>query len=733
MQDHDSAARLPVSSTEQTAPVTAAAASRGLGRRIANQPPGYPNVVVWLRTGIVRDWRGMLGSLIACWCYVPVGLVFAVTSAMLSGLLHLVASGYVLTELVPDPIRDAPLVGSLIEQFVGRSGGILSSFMGFGLGFIGGLLLVLVLPWQGADGPIDLLIGITAVVAAAIVIGVFYTLFRVLFEPWLLKVSGARPMSRREADQLLPVLRECAQRLGLPSLPRLLVEDNPLTNAHAYARHIVVTTGVLSEPPEVIAALLSHELVHWRTGDEVTSAFVRGVGLPLVLVHAVPIWLMRRFPHPATNFMVFMFFWPVLVTMKYLVMPLHSRDVREAEYRADLGAVVAGHTEGLRALLEKQKAFESGRSGWEATVCASHPPTELRLDRLPPSPGVVGEVATATTPIPTVDTLFAPPQPFASRRTFLLVGAALLLLCLPSVPLGVVQWAFFRPQAAIDGYFSALADRDVAAAAKWLAPETRNQVAGDQTLTELVKSDAYQPITDVTVTALERDGDQATAQLSFMLDGVPRTGSIGLRRNESTTLGIFRGWHVIDGVGALAITDDQPGLRINGVVVPVPSEDAIVITAVPGVYSATVPQNPLSQTPPASIVVTPGVTQPVAVTVSPQLGPTAYELADAAVKRYLDSCAEQRVPAPADCPFSLYGGGQNVTWRIDTYPTLEIELVHAGLARVTTASDRRGQVTVSWRETDFFGDVRDYTKEVEFAVRGTLTTDGEALSFQPYD
>ena len=145
---------------------------------------------------------------------------------------------------------------------------------------------------------------------------------------------------------------------------------------------MVVTTAVLTEPDDEVAALLSHELVHWRTGDEITSAFVRGVGLPLTLAHALPTWLMRTFPHPGTNFVVFVFFWPVLLTMRYVVLPLHARDVRAAEYRADLGAVLTGHVDGLRRILERRLSFETGRSGWDEAVCATHPPHELRLDAL---------------------------------------------------------------------------------------------------------------------------------------------------------------------------------------------------------------------------------------------------------------------------------------------------------------------------------------------------------------
>ena len=206
---------------------------------------------------------------------------------------------------------------------------------------------------------------------------------------------------------------------------------------------MVVTTAVLTEPDDEIAALFSHELVHWRTGDEVTSAFVRGVGLPLTLAHALPTWLMRTFPHPATNFVVFVFFWPVLLTMRYVVLPLHARDVRAAEYRADLGAVLTGHVDGMRRILERRLSFESGRSGWDEAVCATHPPHELRLDQLELAsvtgvPGVPDRAAPVT-----AERLFGHPGPVGTRRTWLLVGALVLAACVGTGGLGVVQWAFF--------------------------------------------------------------------------------------------------------------------------------------------------------------------------------------------------------------------------------------------------------------------------------------------------
>ncbi|WP_433125875.1 M48 family metalloprotease [Micromonospora sp. CA-240977] len=694
----------------------------------ADRPPGYPSALVWLRAGILRDWRGVLGAFVATWFYLPVALLLAFWGGLVLAVTGLFAGGLGADDQVPQMLRDAPLIGSLLEAFLSRSGGVLGGVAGFVAGFLAGFLAVLVVPWLGADnGVFTVVTGLVGTVAAAALIGVLYTLYRVLLEPRLLVVSGARQPSRREDARLRPVLDECARRLGLPSVPRLLMEDDPvLSNARTYARHVVVTTAVLTEPDDEVAALLSHELVHWRTGDEITSAFVRGVGLPLTLAHALPTWLMRTFPHPGTNFVVFLFFWPVLLTMRYVVLPLHARDVRAAEYRADLGAVLTGHVDGMRRVLERRLSFETGRSGWDEAVCATHPPHELRLDALERA-SVAGAPAAADEPV-TVERLFGHSGPVGTRRTWLLVGALMLAACVGTGGLGVVQWAFFRPQATVDGYFSALADRDSDAALGFLSDQSG--VTDRKLLAQLLRGEGYQPPTDVDITKLERDDDSATATVAYRLGGARQTATVSLRRDEEATAGLFHGWQLSDGLTPLSIAIGGPGVRLNGVELPGGTDGPPLVLLLPGGYTATGPASALSETPAETLAVGPGQGT-ATLQLAPVLTPVAVEAVDARVRAWLDECAKQTVAAPPGCPFRYYGGSaQKVTWKILEYPKLAVELTGPDSAEVSTPYESQGKVQVSGTNT-YFGGTSPFTDDDTFTVTGVATAEGEGVAFRP--
>ncbi|WP_188188948.1 M48 family metalloprotease [Nonomuraea sp. SYSU D8015] len=329
----------------------------------------------------------MLAGLVAAWFYVPGALAMAATLAIMLGSYAYVLTPLIGEQALPWPIRNLPLISDAAENLLFRSNGVMAALLGVLLGatmgFVFGVIWVFIGPFE--ESVVDGIATVFGSVAIGIAVGMLYAAYRVLFERRILQINGARRLSRREAEFILPLVAEATARLGLTNHPCVLIDDTREPNAFAYTRHIVICRGLLEEfnyDREPIAAVLAHELVHWRNGDALSAVFVRGVALPLYLLQAGGGWLRARARNSVLRFLVWVVFWPVFVTVQYFVVPMQSADSRRAEYRADEGAVLAGHRDGMRQVLNLRRSFEDGRNGWVAAVCASHPPNELRLERL---------------------------------------------------------------------------------------------------------------------------------------------------------------------------------------------------------------------------------------------------------------------------------------------------------------------------------------------------------------
>lgn len=352
----------------------------------AGRPPHLSGLRVWLLVGFGRNPRSVLAALFGTWFYVPFALLTALGCAVLLGVVGF-SRGLTVGVDVPGFVTDLPLLGPALEAFLPRTGGVIGGvvgvLLGLVLGFLGGLLLFWVLVF---DDPLTGFGTLVGVVGFGLLLGVVYTVYRVALEPLLLRTAGARRMSRREQDLILPVAADCAQRLGLTTYPPILIDDRPEPFAVAHTRHIVLSRGLLAEfryDRGVIAGVLAHELVHWRNADAVSAAFVRGVALPLYLVHAAAGALIARVGHPLLSALVWLFAWPVMLTVRWFIMPVMAADARAEEFRADQGAVLAGHRDGLRRVLARlDRSFETGHNGWTRAMCGRHPAAELRLERL---------------------------------------------------------------------------------------------------------------------------------------------------------------------------------------------------------------------------------------------------------------------------------------------------------------------------------------------------------------
>ncbi|WP_238123913.1 MULTISPECIES: zinc metalloprotease HtpX [unclassified Xanthobacter] len=101
-----------------------------------------------------------------------------------------------------------------------------------------------------------------------------------LFSYWnsdkmVLRMYGARQVDEATAPEFVGMVRELAQRAGLP-MPKVYIMDNPQPNAFATGRNpqnaaVAATTGLLqSLTRDEVAGVMAHELAHIKHYDTLT-------------------------------------------------------------------------------------------------------------------------------------------------------------------------------------------------------------------------------------------------------------------------------------------------------------------------------------------------------------------------------------------------------------------------------------------------------------------------------
>lgn len=377
--------------TQQIEPPPASATDRGLGHPSAEQvtgpaarrqrgpwtdrPPGFPTVRSWLLAGAFRNWPGITVALLGGWLMLP-GAVLLAAFLGISAAAGVLTGGHIFG---PKGVSD---VSGL------QAGTILQALGAFLSALLIGFIIGLVGRWFDlfSDALLNGVIVFIGLLLAALLVGVMFLIITTACEGWIMRVQGARRMSRREEEFLTPLMAECAGRLGLTAFPAVLMEDSREINASAGARHLVVNQGLLDVfdyDREVVCGVISHELVHWRNADTLSLRFISGLALPLYAIYVFLTWVARPFRHPLLYFLFLLLTWPFVFTVQRIIAPMIALGARASEYRADQGAVAAGHRVGLRRVLGRLRGTVDGaRNGWDETVLAHHPPYELRLERI---------------------------------------------------------------------------------------------------------------------------------------------------------------------------------------------------------------------------------------------------------------------------------------------------------------------------------------------------------------
>ena len=134
MTDH-----APVHSATPDRPEAAAAAPFPPGpqklveRLSEGRPTNFPSVGVWLKTGMLRNWRGLFTSLVAAWFYLPTAFAssagFAIALAAVGSVSG--ALGTNETANLPGFLKDVPFVGDVLSNMAVQSGGVVPALFGF--------------------------------------------------------------------------------------------------------------------------------------------------------------------------------------------------------------------------------------------------------------------------------------------------------------------------------------------------------------------------------------------------------------------------------------------------------------------------------------------------------------------------------------------------------------------------------------------------------------------------
>lgn len=129
--------------------------------------------------------------------------------------------------------------------------------------------------------------------------------------------------------------------------------------------------------------------------DAVGLRIIWVAALPVALIYALGMWFAGARPQVPTPealgiqlprwFLAvvgWLIAWPTWVITKFVITPIVGASQRRYEYEADAAAKEIGLGAPLGSALRTMGAFETGRTGREAAMAATHPPVELRVEAL---------------------------------------------------------------------------------------------------------------------------------------------------------------------------------------------------------------------------------------------------------------------------------------------------------------------------------------------------------------
>jgi heat shock protein HtpX len=183
-----------------------------------------------------------------------------------------------------------------------------------------------------------------------------------LFAYWnadrlVLRMHNAREVDARTAPEFVGIVRQLAERAGLP-MPRTYLIDADQPNAFATGRNpqnaaVAATTGLLRRmSPEEVAGVMAHELAHVKNRDTLTMTITATLAGALSMLANFGMFFgggnSRNNPLGAIGAIVAIFVAPLVALMIQMAIS------RSREYEADrIGSEISGRPLWLAAALEK--------------------------------------------------------------------------------------------------------------------------------------------------------------------------------------------------------------------------------------------------------------------------------------------------------------------------------------------------------------------------------------------
>ena len=224
---------------------------------------------------------------------------------------------------------------------------------------------------------------------------------------WMMGAKVIDPMSTSQQERwLVDTVTRLSNQASLPKVPEVAIYESPDLNAFATgptkSRSLVaVSTGMLQRMGRSeVEGVIAHEVAHIANGDMVTMTLLQGLVNAFVMFFArIAAWsasqLVDEEKRGIVNFIAVIIF---EIAFGLLGMVLVAAYSRHREYRADAGgAILAGRQKMVAALKSLQAAAEpeveshqslaafkisAGKRGGLMAMISTHPPLELRIQRL---------------------------------------------------------------------------------------------------------------------------------------------------------------------------------------------------------------------------------------------------------------------------------------------------------------------------------------------------------------